>query len=320
MTIREFDVPAGPVVLKGTAWLPEKAIANVLIEHGMAEHHKRYEDFASSLVARGIGVYSYDKRGHGLTAGKPGSEDWKRNSGWFAHDDGWNVLVEDSLAVLAYIRKDGNVPLFLMGHSMGSFLVRTVAADPRSLRYNLAGLIISGTSGSQGALGAVGYLIASLLTALQGPYAPSPFLDTLSSGTYASLATGEKKPRTKFDWLSRDGAEVDKYIADPYCGFLCTTSFFRDMVGGINRLFTAGYAKRFPRDLPVLLYSGDCDPVGGMGKGVTSVSGTYKKWGVKDLTFKLFPGGRHEMHNETNRQEVYALIQNWITERIGKVK
>lgn len=331
MNIREFDLPVNGVVLKGTAWLPEHPVANMLIEHGMAEHHKRYGDFAAFLVSKGIGVYSYDKRGHGLTAGKFDSPEWKQNFGWFAKKDGWNLLVGDSLAMLDFIRKGGAVegsasektkqgaqPLFLYGHSMGSFVARTVYADPRCAEKKLAGLILSGTAGSAGALGAVGHFLASILTAVQGPKTPSPFLDTLSAGTYASLATGDKNPRTKFDWLNTDAAEVDKYINDPYCGFLCHTSFFRDMIGGVNNLFVADYAKRFPRDLPILMYSGDKDPVGGMGKGVTAVHDAYKAWGVKDLTFKLFAGGRHEMHNEPNKKEVYTLVSDWLLAHIGK--
>jgi alpha-beta hydrolase superfamily lysophospholipase len=195
---------------------------------------------------------------------------------------------------------------------MGSFVARTVVADPQCAAIGLAGLVLSGTAGPAGALGAVGLILANLAIGLRGPIAPSAFLDKLASGGHAKLATGQAKPRTPFDWLSRDEAVVDAYIADPWCGNVLSASFFRDMVGGLAGLFTPDYARRFPRELPVLLYSGDCDPVGGMGKGVTAVCESYREWGVKDLSFKLFPGGRHEMHNETNRQEVYQLLSDWL--------
>ncbi len=339
MNTHEFSLSVDGAVLKGTAWLPEHPVATLLIEHGMAEHHKRYADFAAHLVTQGIAVYSYDKRGHGLTAGSPGSEEWKQHAGWFAKSHGFQVVISDSLDMLRYIRTggvtgngrakagpggglgnfdpsgQGHLPLYLMGHSFGSFVVRSVVADPRAAALKLSGVIISGTAGPAGAIGAVGKMMAILLSGLRGPLRASPFMDKLATGNYAGLATGEKLPRTSLDWLSRDNAVVDAYKADPYCGFVMSASFYRDMIGGLAGLFSADYTRRFPRDLPVLMFSGDHDPVGSMGTGVSSVHEAYKSWGVKDLSFTLFPGGRHEMLNETNRQEVYNLVSDWLKAR-----
>jgi alpha-beta hydrolase superfamily lysophospholipase len=342
MKTHSFELPVDGTILKGTAWLPETPVAWMLIEHGMAEHHQRYADFAASLAALGIGVYGYDKRGHGLTAGLPDSDDWQRNSGWFAEKNGWHAIVSDSLAVLGWMRQGGveggttgrvkagpggsagvsdptghgHLPLFLMGHSLGSILVRDVVADRHCAGLQLAGVIISGTAGPAGAIGVVGKVLASVLIALRGATTPSPFLDRMVSGPYASQATGLKQPRTAFDWLSRDQAMVDAYIADPWCGFPMATSFYRDLTVGLAGLFTADYARRFPRDLPVLMFSGDRDPVGGLGKGVSLVHESYKSWGVKDLSLTLYAGGRHEMLNETNRLEVYRLVADWLLARI----
>jgi alpha-beta hydrolase superfamily lysophospholipase len=326
MIAREFELPAGDIKLKGTAWLPDRPRAILLVEHGMAEHHLRYADFATYLAERGIAVYSYDKRGHGKTAGLPDSPAWRQNAGWFARKDGWKTVVRDSLAVLGYIRRGGvdavlcpgTLPLFLMGHSMGSMVVRSVVAEPDCAAIGLAGLVVSGTAGPPGPAGAVGKALAAALAKLRGHDAPSPFLDRLVSGGHARLATGEKNPRNPFEWLSRDPVQVDRYIADPYCGFVMGASFYRDLVAGLSGLSTADYARRFPRGLPVLLFSGDRDPVGGMGKGVTAVHEDYKDWGVADLSFKLFPGSRHEMLNETNRLEVFDLVSGWLEVRIPR--
>lgn len=324
MITKTFDLLVGDIVLKGSAWLPDRPRAVLLIEHGMAEHHLRYADFAVWLAEQGVAVYAYDKRGHGQTAGPPESTAWKQNAGWFAPRHGWQTVVSDCLAVLGFIRKGGvdaglcpgGLPLFLLGHSMGSMVVRDAVADPRCRSIGLAGLVVSGTAGPPGPMGAFGKVLASGLTILRGYARPSPFLGKLVAGQNARLATGQKRPRTDFEWLSRDPAQVDRFIADPYCGLVMATSFYRDLVAGLSGLFTPEYARRFPRNLPVLMFSGDCDPVGGMGKGVTAVFQAYQSWGVSDLSFKLFPGGRHEMLNETNRLEVYGLVADWLTARI----
>ena len=321
MDTHTFSLAVDGAVLKGTAWLPENPSALMLIEHGMAEHHLRYADFAAWLVSAGVGVYAYDKRGHGQTAGPSGSEEYERSAGWFAHRHGWKTVVNDSLAILELIRGQHDLlPLFVFGHSMGSFVARDLVADPRCGKFKLAGLILSGTAGPAGNLGTVGRILAWTLIHMKGATRASPFLDKMASGKHAQLVTGDALPRTPFEWLSRDTAEVDKYIADPYSGNVMATSFYRDLLVGLASLFTPAYAKRFPRDLPVLMYSGDCDPVGGMGVGVSAVAESYRAWGLKDFTFKLYPGGRHEMHNETNRQEVYELVSGWLSAHIERAR
>ncbi|MEO7132114.1 MAG: lysophospholipase [Dermatophilaceae bacterium] len=283
-------------------WLPDgppKAI--VQIAHGMAEHSDRYERFAEELTAAGYAVYANDHRGHGKTAVTPDAV------GYFADQRGFETVVEDMHRVTEQARKEQpDLPLFLIGHSMGSFLSRSYAAR---FGRGLAGLILSGTAGDPGALGKVGLGLALLQGRLRGRRHPSGLLDTLTFGQYGSAF---KPNRTKFDWLSRDEAEVDKYIADPKCGELFTAGFFADLLGGLASINNDATVSRVPKGLPIHLMSGSRDPVGDNGKGVTQVADQFRRLGVTDVTVKLWPDGRHEMLNEINRDEVSAELIAWL--------
>lgn len=288
-------------------WMPEDVPprAVVQIAHGMAEHAARYERFAAALCQAGIGVYANDHRGHGRTAG--GLE----NIGFFADTDGWNKVVADMGELRRVIGEENpGVPVFLFGHSMGSFLSRTFISRHGN---EIQGVILSGTGGDPGLLGKVGLFIARTLCFLKGAKSPSPLLNALSFGDF-------NKPfrpnRTDFDWLSRDEAEVDKYVADPLCGAVFTAGFFVDLIGGINEIHTPDTYGRTPRDLPILLFSGAQDPVGACGSGVREVFDAYQKAGIEDIQMKLYEDGRHEMLNETNRQEVMENVIQWIQERL----
>ncbi len=284
-------------------WSPEdeaKAKGVIQLSHGMAEHIMRYERFASALVEKGYVVYGNDHRGHGKTAG--GLD----NVGYFADEDGFSKVVGDMVQLTGIIRENhSELPIFLFGHSMGSALFRFYAIENAE---NIQGLILSGTMGDPGLLGKIGILIARFESFLKGRKAKSPLLDKMSFGKFNNAF---KPNRTQFDWLSRDNTEVDKYVEDPYCGNVFTAGFFVDLLTGLSEIFKPGNVDKIPKSLPVLIFSGAMDPVGDS-KGVEAVFNSYKKAGISDIELKLYPEGRHEMLNETNREEVYNDVISWL--------
>lgn len=290
-------------------WVPEnekdiKAFVQIL--HGMAEHSNRYEKFAKYLNKAGIAVFAGDHRGHGETASD-------EELGWFAENNGWNRVAQDSFELANFITSQygaENNEVILFGHSMGSFLARTVMVQHPDF---YTGVIIMGTSASKGIVGKIGKKICLSEIKKNGQKAPGKKMNKLSFGSYNKAI---QNPQTPFDWLTRDEKEVDKYIRDDRCGFVCTNGFFYDMLCGIEFANSPKNAETLPKDLPLLIISGDCDPVGDMGKGVEKVYRLYQKAGIADLTLKLVPGARHELLNETDRKETYAFLKQWILEHL----
>ncbi len=284
------------------SWLPDtKPAAAVQIAHGMAEHAARYERFAEALTKAGFAVYANDQRGHGKTAGP------LEKVGWVAEKDGWELIIDDLHQLSDTIRKEHpGIPLFLFGHSMGSFLSRSYIARWGG---DLKGVVMSGTGGNPGLLGKVGALVAGLEKKIRGGKAKSPLLTSLSFGAFNKPF---KPNRTEFDWLSRDNAEVDKYVADPYCGGVFSTGFWVDFLKGLGALYRSDYLPKVPKSLPIYLFSGEKDPVGNNAKGVKEVYDSYKKAGFTDVSIKIYPNGRHEMLNETNRAEVFRDVIDWL--------
>ena len=272
----------------------------IVISHGMAEHASRYARFAASAVEEGYVVLAGDHRGHGATAAPDGF-------GFVAEQDGWDTVVADMSTVMDAARRAWpDVPVFLMGHSWGSFLARDLAARRGG---DLAGLILLGTGSGVGALTRPATAICAGESRLRGPRHPSRLLNALAFGPYQRPFAPN---RTAADWISRDAKEVDRYVADPWCGFVCTSSFFRDLVAGQGAVNTASHAAAVPADLPMLLASGDRDPVGAMGRGVQRAATLYRRAGVREVSVLLYPGGRHELLNETNRDQVTGDILTWI--------
>jgi len=273
----------------------------VQIVHGMAEHASRYEEFAGSLAENGFAVYAADQRGHGQTAGKP------ENVGFVAEKDGWNILVNDQIKLTEIIKKENpGLKVFLLGHSMGTFIVRDyVFSNGKAI----AGIILSGTSCDPGILAYIGKLIAKWQIKRNGYKAKSPLLDRMSFGKFNSYF---KPNRTAFDWLSTNDENVDKYIADPYCGGIFSCSFFYDLIYGVKKINKFENIKKVPADLSILLISGEKDPVGNFTKGVLKVYEDYKRAQIKDLKYKFYPGLRHEILNETGKKTVYKDIMDWL--------
>lgn len=289
-------------VLSLRKWVPENKnqVAVVQILHGMAEHSARYERFATYLNSKGFIVYAHDHRGHGFST----SDDER---GWFAERDGWMRVAQDSYEISTHIAKEHpNKQLFLLGHSMGSFLARTLMVLQPELYQ---GVILSGTAAGKGLLGKIGKLLASSRAKRHGSRTPDALLDKMSFGSFSK----KFEPHiTNFDWLSRDTEEVQKYVDDPHCGFVCSSQFFVDLITGIEFANNRTQMARVPKDLPLLLVSGDEDPVGDFGKGVTKVYRAYLAAGLTDVTLHLIPGGRHELLNETTREEIFTLIGSWL--------
>lgn len=273
-------------------WLPDgdpKAI--VQIAHGASEHSERYDRFARFLTDRGYAVYADDHRGHGLTAKVTGVG----RSG----PRGWDGMVDDLKEMGDLARADiGEVPLVLFGHSMGSFLGQLFAQ-----RYgdSIDGLVLSGSSGG---LAAVADTVAMLET--MPPDEPAPIFGPLNASF--------EPARTPFDWLSRDEAEVDRYVADPMCGddAPLTMGFVVDMMKGGMEAWTPDNERRVPKDLPVLFITGEADPVSEGGKTVRELEARYKANGSKDVTGLYYPDARHELLNETNRDDVQRDVGEWL--------
>lgn len=289
-------------------WMPDDAssiVGIVQIAHGMAEHAARYERFAEALTHVGYAVYANDHRGHGKTAGS------QEEIGYFADENGWEKVIEDMHTLTGIIQKEcPGKPVFLFGHSMGSFLSRHYSMRNAD---NLSGLILSGTGGDPGIIGKIGLFIAKMDVKLNGKKAKSEIMNKLSFGSF----NGAFKPnRTDYDWLSRDSAEVDKYIKDPWCGAVFTAGFFCDMLKGIGYIHKKENIATIPKNLPIYIFSGTKDPVGANTKGVIQVYKTFKKANIVDVEIKLYENGRHEMLNEINRDEVFEDVIAWLNKHI----
>ena len=288
-------------------WLPSpntEIRAFLQILHGMAEYSDRYEKFARYMNKKGIAVFANDHRGHGATA----SED---EIGWFAETNGWDRIADDAFELADFITSQyGATTTFLMGHSMGSFLARTVMVKHPDF---YTGVIIMGTGCGKGLAGKFGKFIAKQQIKKYGSKAPGKVLNKLSFGSYNK----QFNPAiTDYDWLSRDQKEVEKYIKDEKCGFLCTNGFFYDLLTGVEVANSRENAESLPKDLPLLIISGDMDPVGDFGKGVKKVYNLYVNAGIVDVTLKLIPDARHELLNEINKKEVYEILSDWIEKHL----
>jgi len=282
-------------------WSPDSLPkACILVAHGMAEHAARYARLAESLTKAGYEVWAPDHRGHGKTAAEG-------ELGWLAEKDGFRRVVLDLHGLASQIRQERpGLKLFLFGHSWGSFLSQgfiSLYGD------ELAGCILSGTAYSSGPLLKVGLLLAKLGCLLKGNKVQSPLLNTMSFGSFNNAF---KPNRTAFDWLSRDEAEVDKYVADPLCGFIPTFGFFRDLIQGFNWIYHPDAMSVIPKKLPLYLFAGDKDPVGGATGAFNLLRTKYQQLGMLDLSDKLYTDGRHEMLNETVRSDVAKDILNWL--------
>lgn len=301
-----FQSSTGRTSIHALKCVPDsKPRAVVQIAHGIAEHIDRYRPFMEFLADNGFVVAGNDHLGHGKSIRVP------EEQGFFAEKDGWWRVVDDMDKLHDIMSKEyPELPYVLFGHSMGSFLTRTYLIKHPD-KYD--GVILSGTGHQSPALVLGGNAAASVMAKLNGAMGDGAKLDSLAFGTYLNKI---ENPRTKFDWLSRDAEQVDKYIADPLCGFVGKIGLYRDMMQGIKFITDKKNIAQMNKEKPVYFMSGDGDPVGDYGKGVERAYKAFCDAGLHDVFMRLYPGGRHEMLNETNKEQVYQDILNWLNEKI----
>jgi alpha-beta hydrolase superfamily lysophospholipase len=282
-------------------WKCDSPKAIVHIVHGMSEHAQRYNHFANWLNKQNILVISSDLRGHGKTAGNID------NVGFFSSENGWQLVVKDIVSISNhYKEKYHELPFIILGHSMGSFIARSVAIEHPLIAD---GFIFSATAGHPGILGIVGEKLAGLNGKIFGKRNKSKLLDFLAFGDFNKKI---KNKTTKKDWLTRDPIVVKKYINDPLCMQVFSAQFFKDLTGALLKINDTQNIRKMNNDTPYLFFAGDMDPVGNYGKGVKEVVNKFKDANFSRVTVKYFEGGRHEMLNETNKEEVYTYILKWI--------
>ncbi|WP_032121392.1 alpha/beta hydrolase [Clostridium amazonitimonense] len=284
-------------------WEADSSDSKVIIQiaHGMAETALRYERLAEKLVERGYTVYANDHRGHGLTAGN------LEDLGYISEDDGFYDMITDMHELTEIIKKENpGKPVVLFGHSMGSFLSqRYLQIYPEEL----SGLILCGSNGKPKTIVSLGKGLAKMEMKRQGPKEKSDLMNKLSFGSFNKHF---EPTRTEFDWLTRDNEEVDKYINDPYCGAVFTTSYYYYFLKGLKDIHKDENVQRTPSDVPIFIISGGEDPVGDYGEGIKNLINLYRDLGVQDLDSKIYEGARHEILNEINREEVMEDVLLWL--------
>ena len=288
-------------------WSPKgQAIGIIQLSHGMTENILRYDEFANYLNDNGFIVYGHDHRGHGLTA------ETKSDLGYLRDDEGFEWLVQDLYELIKKSKAENEgLPIYLFGHSMGSFVSQRFI----ELHGNeIDGVILSGSNGEPIKAVRLGIYVARLEMKKYGKRHTSKVLDKMSFGGFNN---NFKPNRTPYDWLCSVDSEVDKYIENEYCGFIPTSSFFYELFSGLKRIHKDENFKCIPKDLPVYLISGDKDPVGLFGKGIINMYDKLKKYGIKDIEYKLYKDKRHEILNEDNKAEVMDDVLSWVSSRIG---
>lgn len=284
-------------------WTPDtdKPICILQIIHGMAEHIERYDDFAKAMATKGIMVVGEDHLGHGKTVGEGGTK------GYFCEQDPATVVVRDSHRLKKQIQeKYPGVPYIILGHSMGSFILRNYLC-----RYGtgIQGAIIVGTGAKSRAIVAFGKAIVTLQKLACDSRKEGRVLNWLSFLGYSKRIKSEK---SKVSWLTKDKKIVDAYENDDFCGFTFTINGFETLFELLARLNKKENLKNMPPELPVLFASGAEDPVGNYGKGVKAVYQAFLDLGMKNVRLKLYENDRHEILNETDKLKVYDDIYLWI--------
>ncbi len=283
--------------------IPLKGI--VQISHGVGEHAGRYQSFAKKLQKEGYEVYANDHRIHGKSA--------KSDAflGFYDGDDYFSDAIDDMRQLAKIIKKEHpKKKIILFGHSMGSLLSREYVTK---YGEDLEALILSGTASFMKGLGSIGLFSAKILGKLNGKHRSNELLKNLF---FTQFNKKFKPNRTNVDWISSDEDQVDLFELDPLRIEDFSLSVFLDILKGSKKINQVSTFENTPKKLPIFIFSGDNDPVGEMGKGVKKVSKGYKNAGIKNLTLKLYKGGRHEMLNEVNRKEVEQDVINWLNDSV----
>ena len=308
MTEFTFLSTDGKTQLHGMRWEPDGGSVRAVLQicHGVAEHIARYDAFARYLNGLGIAVVGHDHLGHGLSLPEGGTPVY------FGAGNTWNTVVDDIYVLHQRIRLwYPDVPLCIMGHSMGSFLTRTYL-----IRYpgTVKAAVIMGTGWQPKAVIAGGMAVAKAVGAVVGENGTSDLVTNLAFGAYNKLFAPN---RTSCDWLSADEGNVDAYMADPLCGADATVGLFRQMLSGIRFNQKLSNLRQMDPRIPVLFVAGEKDPVGDCGNGVRRTYQEFRRAGVQDCTLKLYPGLRHEILNEkAQQQQIFEDIGLWLTSKL----
>ena len=279
-----------------------KAVVQIL--HGIAEYVERYDDFANYLNSLGYLVVAEDHMGHGKSISK------ETTRGYFA--GGWFAAVADSYQLLQMTKTEfPELPYILFGHSMGSFMTRTILAKyPES---GISAAVICGTGWMSPAVLQAGKLACGMVCKRKGERTPDEKLNGLVFGGYNAKV---ERPRTAYDWLNRDHRCVDAYVADPLCGFTASAGLLRDMLTGILHIQNKQTLSTMERSLPVFFIAGGDDPVGGYGKGVRKAAQAFRDVGMQSVDERVYPLCRHEIISELNREEIWEDVAQWIDKHI----
>lgn len=306
-----FQTMSDGAAISVNRWIPEGEIKAVIqMSHGMVEHSLRYDTLGSILAEQGFIFQAHDHRGHGKTA-QYAEKDGTGMFGYFADKNGFDRVVDDIEEVLQKAKTDfPGKKVFLLGHSFGSF-----AAQAFCEKYGneIEGCLICGSAGPRKALLFQARLVSQIIGFFYGKKHTTYLLDKMAFGAYNKRIPDSK---TNHDWLSRDPVSVGMYESDDWCGFVPTVGFFQDMFKGLSQIHKSDAMKKIPSGLPVLIMYGTDDPVGGYGKTIHELAEIYKANGMKDVTEKAYEGARHELLNETNRDEVTRDIISWVSSRI----
>ncbi len=288
----------------GWIYTPGQIPVGVLqISHGMCEYIGRYQRFIEFMTQQGFVVCGHDHIGHGQSARR-------EQYGYFGERNGYQNLVADLHKMTEIVKKQyPNLPYFLFGHSMGSFISRLYLSQYSG---ELTGVILCGTGGPN-PMANIGAFICGRVAAAKGSYHRSAMLDKMAFGSFNKKATPQ---RTDKDWLTRDNDIVDRYRNDPQCMFLFTAKGYQDLSKLSVMANRAEWYETLRKELPVFLIAGDMDPVGNYGKGVAAVFRKMQAHGMQDVSMKLYPGARHELLNEINYQEVQGDIHQWLVEHL----
>lgn len=287
-------------------WRPAGKVKAVLqISHGMVEYIDRYDEFARFLCKEGFAVAGNDHLGHGASVR---SDEYL---GYF-HETMGNEYVIGDIHKLREImqKKYPEAPYFMLGHSMGSFLIRQYM---QLYGKGLTGVIVMGTGARPAAELAAGRILCRIIAAFKGWSYRSAFIDNMAFSSYNKRF---EPARTDKDWLTKDEKIVDAYRAHPWCTFRFTVNAYYHMFRGIQFLQDKKNVKRIPKELPLFLVAGADDPVGDFGKSVNRVYETYREAGIRDVRIKLYENDRHEILNETDRGSVYQDLLEWMESKM----
>ena len=296
--------------LRIMVWLPDPTYTRrgaVQLIHGMAEHIGRYDQFARFLAGLGYVVFGHDHIGHGESVSS------SKELGHMPLEGGKEILLQDVARVREVVftstARCDDLPLFLFGHSMGSYVARVyIARTPKQV----AGAVLCGTGHQPRALALAGRSLSKLIGAVRGPEYRSSLVESLVIGSFSSAISNS---RTEYDWLSNDPEVVDTYCADPLSGFRFSVGGYATLMDLVAEAVSKTGAAEVPSSMPLLFIAGEEDPVGSWGKAVQKAAELYRQQGVQDVSVILYPDMRHEILNEPDRMRVFSDVESWLTKR-----